>query len=227
MRKIEIDEDIYEHLCRNTAELGETASSILRRLLGLDTTGADQNVHESSVLSQSIKVLMTEPAATIPITKRLVEQPHGVGQSARTEGYISPRVAQLLLRLSRLRTRQVVDRFIVILAWIHEQEPEKFECAQQIRGRTRIYFSRTRSEIEESGKSTFPVEIETTGWFVSTNNSTPNKREILDQLLRLLAFPETERDAIVQVLDPDSEAPIAMPRMIASRPIEDDDDLKI
>ena len=226
MRKIEIDEDIYEHLCRHTSELGETASSILRRLLKLDSTSADQCVHAPSVMPQSIEILMPR-AATFPVAKRLDEQPTRVSQSARTEGSISLRVAELLFRLSRLRTRQVVDRFIVILAWIHEQEPEKFECARQIRGRTRIYFSHSRRDIEDSGKSTFPVEIETTGWFVSTNNSTPNKREIIDQLLRLLAFPETERDAIIQALDPDSEAQIAIPRMIVSRPIEDDDDLQI
>lgn len=35
MRPIEIDEDIYQHIASNTKEIGEPASSILRRLLGL------------------------------------------------------------------------------------------------------------------------------------------------------------------------------------------------
>jgi negative modulator of initiation of replication len=33
MRSIEIEDDIYEHLLQNTQEIGESASSILRRLL--------------------------------------------------------------------------------------------------------------------------------------------------------------------------------------------------
>lgn len=35
MRTVELDEDVYQHIARNTAEIGESASSILRRLLGL------------------------------------------------------------------------------------------------------------------------------------------------------------------------------------------------
>ena len=35
MKTIEIDSDIYVHILQNTSEIGESASSILRRLLGL------------------------------------------------------------------------------------------------------------------------------------------------------------------------------------------------
>jgi negative modulator of initiation of replication len=35
MKSIEVDDDVYNHIARNTQEIGETASSILRRLLGL------------------------------------------------------------------------------------------------------------------------------------------------------------------------------------------------
>jgi len=53
MRTIEIDDEIYDHLVKNTRELGEGASDILRRLLDLaDTKGSvttppsDQPTHE-------------------------------------------------------------------------------------------------------------------------------------------------------------------------------------
>jgi negative modulator of initiation of replication len=37
MRTIEVDEEVYGHIARNTAEIGESASDILRRLLGLNS----------------------------------------------------------------------------------------------------------------------------------------------------------------------------------------------
>lgn len=38
MRTVELDEDVYQHIARNTAEIGESASSILRRLLGIEAS---------------------------------------------------------------------------------------------------------------------------------------------------------------------------------------------
>ena len=45
MRTVELDEDVYAHLLRHVDHIGESASSILRRLLHLDATpgGARQN----------------------------------------------------------------------------------------------------------------------------------------------------------------------------------------
>lgn len=40
MRNLAVDDDIYEFVCQNTKEIGESASSILRRLLKLPTTPA-------------------------------------------------------------------------------------------------------------------------------------------------------------------------------------------
>ena len=40
MRKIEIEEDVYAHIAKNTRDIGEPASAILRRLLGLEQGSA-------------------------------------------------------------------------------------------------------------------------------------------------------------------------------------------
>lgn len=39
MRTIEVEEDIYTHIAKNTHEIGESASVILRRLMGLPMKG--------------------------------------------------------------------------------------------------------------------------------------------------------------------------------------------
>ena len=64
-----------------------------------------------------------------------------------------------MLRLSRLRTKQVLDRYLVILEWLYDQDPTGFECVGQLRGNSRVYFSKNEKEIERSGTSTFPKRI--------------------------------------------------------------------
>jgi len=208
MRTIEIDDDIYEHLCRHTSEIGEPASSILRRLLALRS---DRPAPPA------------QPVHDVANTDRAKD----LGSTPAKSGTTSARVAMLLSRLAKLRTKQVVDRFIPVLAWIHEQEPNKFECAKQIRGRKRVYFSRRKQDIEDSAKSTYPVEIPGTGWFVSTNNSTDNKRAIIDELLCLLHFSRQEREDVVEALDPGSMSPLPSSLDRAADFIADEDDLRI
>lgn len=41
MPKLDVEQDIYDHLLRNAERIGEDASSILRRLLGLDGKSAE------------------------------------------------------------------------------------------------------------------------------------------------------------------------------------------
>lgn len=41
MRPIEIEDDVYRHLLSNATEIGESASSILRRLLDLDDSSSN------------------------------------------------------------------------------------------------------------------------------------------------------------------------------------------
>ena len=47
MRTIDIDDDLYVHIVQNTQEIGESASIILRRLLGLSKTSVPPNPAKS------------------------------------------------------------------------------------------------------------------------------------------------------------------------------------
>jgi negative modulator of initiation of replication len=48
MKSIQVENDIYEHLVTNTVEIGESASSILRRLLNIRSDRMKQNSKEIS-----------------------------------------------------------------------------------------------------------------------------------------------------------------------------------
>jgi negative modulator of initiation of replication len=70
MKTINVDEEVYLHIAQNTREIGESASDILRRLLGLEgVNGASpaspvkgQDAHELSAALRDPKFLMQTAA---------------------------------------------------------------------------------------------------------------------------------------------------------------------
>jgi negative regulator of replication initiation len=83
--------------------------------------------------------------------------------------------------------------FLRILCEVHDQYSERFSSVETVRGRTRIYFSRSPKEIEASGRSTFPVEIPGIGWWVTSNTSTDHKRTILEDVIRAVDCTAEDR----------------------------------
>jgi negative regulator of replication initiation len=219
-RQIEIEEDVYQFL-RNRMEIGESASALLRRLLGVSQAEQNTNmlVSPSGPTADPANFNRQVPELDIP--------------RPQTEAGLSRRVAELLIRLSRLRTRQVLDRFMTTLDWVHEQDPERFAVVGRIRGARRVYFSKDRAEIEASGSSTFPQAIGATGWFALTNTSTSHKCDILAEILRMLNYPRDEMEVILQALE--ASADRVQPKHVLPRDerpsvvqlAEDDDDLRI
>ena len=47
MKKIEIDDELYQYIASNTQSIGESASQILRRLLKLDTDTPNLTVSDT------------------------------------------------------------------------------------------------------------------------------------------------------------------------------------
>ena len=68
MRTIEVEEDVYTHIAQNTHEIGESASDILRRLLGLSRNGGLTSLrkpnggHELAAAMSDPKFLMQTAA---------------------------------------------------------------------------------------------------------------------------------------------------------------------
>ena len=72
MKKIEIDEELYAYIASHTQHIGESASTILRRLLGLSPVAVHTgSLHTSSLhTSNEHEGSVQEPktAATVPAT---------------------------------------------------------------------------------------------------------------------------------------------------------------
>lgn len=94
----------------------------------------------------------------------------------------------------------VVNRMLYILSAAYKLKPAYFKRLLSIRGRNRSYFAESEKEITASGNSTQPRNIPGTGYWVMTNSPTSQKREMLEQALRLLEFsPEAIKDAVAAI----------------------------
>jgi negative modulator of initiation of replication len=166
MRTIEVEEDVYKHILQNTEEIGEPASSILRRLLGL------------------------------PSASRSLATPNGT-----VKGDPNRELSDFVQSLRFLAARTATNRFLQILGFAFKQEPDSFEKILAFpTGRTRVYFARSKEEIERSGKSTHPKRIPGAPFWALTNTDTPQKRDILSTTLKTLGYDPSVVNEAVQTI---------------------------
>ncbi|MFC1591244.1 replication initiation regulator SeqA [Thermodesulfobacteriota bacterium] len=158
MQTIEIDDEVYEYLLRNSAKIGESATEILRRLLQINT----------------------------PTTAPKEETVKYVTKSELSEYLQSPAFQA---------KRKAIDRFFGILYHVHNEKTDDFKKVLSLRGRNRQYFALSSREIEESGNSAHPQKIPGTEYWVITNNDTPKKRRMIEDVLKVLGY---SRSAIAE-----------------------------
>jgi negative modulator of initiation of replication len=88
-----------------------------------------------------------------------------------------------------------VSRMLRIFRAAHDMRKGEFAKVLEIHGRNRAYFARTEEEILKSGKSTQPRQIPGTGYWVMTNSPTPQKQEMVREVLNRLGFSKAASDA--------------------------------
>jgi negative regulator of replication initiation len=100
-----------------------------------------------------------------------------------------------------LRLRSAVDKMLHLLGVAYRLRRETFErVVLPIRGRRRRYFAKSEAEVANSGNSTQPRNIPGTEIWVMTNSPTPQKRDMLEEALRLLGFSgDAIRDAVAAI----------------------------
>lgn len=235
MPTVELDQDVYDYIARNTKVLGEDASSILRRLLELSSepepkepkiAESNSGQNNSEPKSAQRPQERTSDYAAVALSE-ILDLPKkgrdwegskvGPGSSSQHE---EANVEELSRKpvaranheqrgdtVSFLRSNgflacdNVTDRYIEALRWIHFQHQQEFDRISKIKGKKRVYFSQSQSEIANSGHATHPRKIDGTRWYALTNNSSANKRELLKQVMCLLHYPAEDvkmvTDAIV------------------------------
>ena len=183
MKNIEIDEELYQHIASNTQYIGESASSILRRLIKLPTEQNDE------------VVTAEEPVFVEEIVEEVVEK-----QAVTTTLDVNGTVFNYINREELAMQRGAVGRFLLILAALYRVHNQQFSTVCNIRGRDRLYFAASEAELAASGSSTKPRQIPDSPFWVITNSNTTRKKMMLTEVGRALGYNEQDIEDIRDLL---------------------------
>ena len=197
MKNIEIDEELYQHIASNTQFIGESASSILRRLLNLTLTENsvdDVAISLSNNIEDSVEDLPHQVEEIIE-TKEI--------SFAKEEIIESPSIDNVLNYINReelAMQRGAVGRFLLILAALYRVHSKSFSVVSEIRGRDRLYFAQSKDELSASGSSTKPLQIPESPFWVMTNSNTTRKKMMLTKVSLTLGYTEDDAEKIRDLL---------------------------
>ncbi|MCG9696738.1 replication initiation negative regulator SeqA [Shewanella sp. Isolate11] len=178
MKYIEIDEELYRHIASKTERIGESASDILRRLLGLDveTVEAPAPKHISQ---PSIEAQQVNPTPNLNVS----------ATSLTVDGLID--------KDNLAEQKGAVGRFLFCLEAIYNATGQQFDQVLQVQGRDRLYFATSKESLLKASKSANPKEIGQSGFWVTTNNNTAKKRTILSEVLTQFGVDAAQIEQVV------------------------------
>ncbi len=175
MKQIEIDAELYSHIASHTQFIGESASDILRRLLGLNPVQVTEHTH----------------APNLAAVKTASQ---GEEQETKTS------VFESVVKEDLAAQKGKVGRFLYLLSVLYQCHPEKFINVLRIRGRNRLYFGTCEQELEAAGNSTNPKEVPESGYWVITNSNTSKKKSMLMRAAQELGYTTTDAEKLSDLL---------------------------
>lgn len=200
MKNIEIDEELYQYIASNTQFIGESASSILRRLIGFPVTeiavetsidNSDKAVETSICDADDIKVANVVAQGTDESLAPINE--------CTEQASVAPSIEDVLNYINKeelAMQRGAVGRFLLILAALYRVHNEGFSVVSEIRGRDRLYFAKSKDELSASGSSTKPLQIPDSPFWVMTNSNTTRKKMMLTKASLALGYSDADAEQI-------------------------------
>jgi negative modulator of initiation of replication len=197
MKNIEIDEELYQYIASNTQFIGESASSILRRLLNL--TLAENTVDEIVVKLSDVKEEAVDKLA-LQVEKNLESEEVEAVEEKIIESPSIDNVLNYINKEELAVQRGAVGRFLLILAALYRVHSESFSVVSEIRGRDRLYFAKSKDELSASGSSTKPLQIPDSPFWVMTNSNTTRKKMMLTKASLTLGYTNEDAEKIRDLL---------------------------
>ena len=199
MKSIEVDDQLYHYIASNTKFIGESASDILRRLLGVDDNPVSQAKAQEPVVDtvdepvvQAVVVEETVKAEEIEPETPQVQISKTVKPSTKTDQSIF----ELINKEDLATQRGAVGRFLLILSNLYRVHQQKFSVVLDIRGRDRLYFATSEQELLKNGSSTKPKQIPEADFWVITNSNTTKKKLMLTDVATALGYSVEETEII-------------------------------
>ncbi|WP_392565607.1 replication initiation negative regulator SeqA [Utexia brackfieldae] len=167
MKTIEIDDELYQYIASQTLHIGESASSILRRLLTQDELND----------------------ANVPVISKRAR--------ANTERTDLVELSQVVQSDAFRLEKKSVNRFLAILAALYSFNSSRFTlAAASLHGSKRRYLATSEGALIEHGNNTKPKEINGTSYWVVTNNNTARKRYIIEAIMKNMAIEQNLIDLV-------------------------------
>lgn len=204
MKKIEIDDDIFQYILSNIEDFGESPSDILRRLLL--TKRNIEPVNRSSALrannnKKKYKKINAER------TGKKEKKPSTTKKKLPSTIFISERVPEVLskgieflYKSKRLKKEQlIVNKFKMILTTLYFEDKELFLKASKVtKGATRAYIGENLNALLGSSNTqevailvaSKPRDIPFTPMWVVTHTNSSRKRIILARLMSAMGYSD-------------------------------------
>ncbi len=186
MKHIQVDEELYQYLVSTTEYIGESASSILRRLLSLPVIELEKKATDINVTN------------TIPNNDSDLQ--HASTPASLPLNVPAENVFNYINKEELATQRGVVGRFLLILSALHRVHLDTFFKVQDIRGRDRLYFATSEQALAESGSSTKPRQIPDSQFWVMTNSNTTRKKMMLTEVTKTLGYSDSDIEIIRDLL---------------------------
>jgi len=197
MKKIDIDDELYQYIASNTQSIGESASTILRRLLNLsDGNTVAETTSEHSEHSEQ-ETSTVEPVKDNTTDK--TQQPEPEAEKAtppKASSQAKGNVFNVLNKEELAMQKGVVGRFLFILAALYRSHKNEFVNVLDIKGRDRVYFATSKEALLESGSSMNPKNITDTEYWVMTNSNTTRKKMMLHEVALCLGYSSDDAEKI-------------------------------
>ncbi|HGO5816166.1 TPA: replication initiation negative regulator SeqA [Mannheimia haemolytica] len=176
MKKIEIDDELYQYIASRTQSIGETASDILRRLLRLPQSPQPFVLVQEHMINELKELVKTPSRATKKDDSKAEKTVEKLENILKSEHFMN-------------ENKNVV-RFIMLLAALYRANPEAFaKAAETVKGNERIYFSKSEQEILATGSGVKAKQIPDSPFWVITNNNTARKGLILKGVMEAMQVP--------------------------------------
>ncbi|AQQ01384.1 replication initiation negative regulator SeqA [Pseudoalteromonas sp. SG45-5] len=193
MKQIDIDDELYQYIASNTQSIGESASTILRRLLNLSgekiQSANVELTQNNQTATMSTCALKTSELAVEPSKKQKTLAVTPVKQK-------NDNVFNVLNKEELAMQKGVVGRFLFILSAFYRTHKTDFSAVLDIKGRDRVYFATSKEALVNSGSSMNPKNITDSEYWVMTNSNTTRKKMMLHEVALCLGYSAEQAEKI-------------------------------
>ncbi|WP_031564359.1 hypothetical protein [Rheinheimera texasensis] len=156
----------------------------------------DELYHFIAGQTQRIGESANDILRRILLNKQPVAQQATVTAAVAENSNSGQKVFDILSKQDLQAELSVVGRFLIILSALARAHKQDFAQVLDIKGRNRVYFGRSDTDLLEAGSSTNPKQIPNSEFWVITNSNTTRKKMMLTEAALKLGYSAEEAETI-------------------------------